>query len=171
MLEDNAVEFSDFGTMTFSGVTVDGKPIGDYTGHGYKLSRMENTNVVGVPKPADWVCETTSPLSGKQDFTETWRNLCPEQGIAAGYPGDQVRVSDTSCNTSTGTFTGHPAWVTNMCSLVSPHLAVLCRQVPELVSRLPERQMSRCTGISVGMSRRPGMNGTPSSSSVAIPVR
>ena len=31
--------------------------------------------------------------------------------------------------------------------------------------------MSRCTGISLGTSRRPGMNGTASSSRVAMPVR
>ena len=32
------------------------------------------------------------------------------------------------------------------------------------------RQMSRCSGIHLGMSRRPGMNGTNSSSRVAAPV-
>jgi hypothetical protein len=36
--------------------------------------------------------------------------------------------------------------------------------------RFQSRQISRCTGIHLGMSRRPGMNGMSSSSTVARPV-
>ena len=38
------------------------------------------------------------------------------------------------------------------------------------VERYQDRQMSRCTGISLGMSRRPGMNGMSSNRMVQIPV-
>ena len=41
---------------------------------------------------------------------------------------------------------------------------------PLVVCRFQSRQMSRCTGIHLGMSRRPGMNGMHSSSMVAAPV-
>ena len=41
---------------------------------------------------------------------------------------------------------------------------------PPADCRFQSRQMSRCTGIHLGMSRRPGMNGMHSSKMVAAPV-
>ena len=110
ILEENATEFSDFGTVTFQNVTVDGKPIGDYTGKGHTLARIELANA------GHHVCETTSPLSGKQDFTETWHSLCADSGVVAGYSGDKQQAFDVGCKASTATITGHPQWVTNLCA-------------------------------------------------------
>jgi len=41
---------------------------------------------------------------------------------------------------------------------------------PLAVCRFQSRQTSRCTGIHLGMSRKPGMNGMHSSKMVAAPV-
>ena len=110
ILEENANELSDFGTLAFQNVTVDGEPIGDFTGHGRKLSRIELGNV------GHHLCAATSPLTGQRNFTLTWYSLCAASGIVAGYPGNKQRVSDFACTRNSGTITGHPRWVSNLCA-------------------------------------------------------
>ena len=81
--------------------------IGDSPGQGGKLYRAEITNISVNGN----VCDTTTPLHGKRDFTVTWDNLCSDHAIVGGYPANQQQASDYKCTPSTGTFTGHPQWV------------------------------------------------------------
>jgi Peptidase A4 family len=57
------------GTDPFTDFTVDGQPIGSYTGSPYTIEQMEIED-------GSTVCDTTSALSGNENFTETWDNAC-----------------------------------------------------------------------------------------------
>jgi hypothetical protein len=57
------------GTDPFTGFTVDGQPIGSYTGSPYTIEQMEIKN-------GSTVCDTTSSLTNEENFTTTWKALC-----------------------------------------------------------------------------------------------
>jgi Peptidase A4 family len=57
------------GTDPFTDFTVDGQPIGSYTGSPYTIEQMEI-------KVNSTVCDTTSSLTSNENFTETWDASC-----------------------------------------------------------------------------------------------
>ncbi|MGH3156139.1 MAG: G1 family glutamic endopeptidase [Streptosporangiaceae bacterium] len=57
------------GTDPFTDFTVDGNPIGSYTGSPYKIEQMEIEN-------GSTVCDSTSALTNEENFTVTWLNAC-----------------------------------------------------------------------------------------------
>jgi hypothetical protein len=64
-----ASHLSRFGTDPFTAFTVDGKPIGSYTGSPYKIEQME-IRVKGA------LCDSTSALGGAENFNVTWQSAC-----------------------------------------------------------------------------------------------
>ena len=57
------------GTDPFTGFTVDGQAIGSFTGSPYTIEQMEI-------KVGSTLCDSTSGLSGSENFTTTWLNAC-----------------------------------------------------------------------------------------------
>jgi hypothetical protein len=69
VMEMAANHLSDFGVDPFTDVTVDGHPIGSYTGSPYTIEQME----IKVKKT---LCDSTSGLTDNENFTVTWKNSC-----------------------------------------------------------------------------------------------
>jgi hypothetical protein len=69
VMEMAASHLTKFGTDPFTGFTVDGQPIGSYSGAPYTIEQME-IRVNGT------VCDSTSGLSSQENFTTTWLNAC-----------------------------------------------------------------------------------------------
>ena len=69
VMEMAANKLSKFGTDPFTGFTVDGSPIGSFTGSPYTIEQMEIEN-------GSTVCDSTSGLTSNENFTVTWLNAC-----------------------------------------------------------------------------------------------
>ncbi|HEY2578666.1 MAG TPA: G1 family glutamic endopeptidase [Streptosporangiaceae bacterium] len=69
VMEMAANHLSKFGTDPFTGFTVDGQPIGSYTGSPFTIEQMEI-------KVSGTVCDSTSGLTNNENFTTTWLNAC-----------------------------------------------------------------------------------------------
>lgn len=69
VMEKAAPHLTKFGTDPFTAFTVDGQPIGSYTGSPYTIEQMEI-------KVSGTLCDSTSGLSSNEDFTTTWLNAC-----------------------------------------------------------------------------------------------
>jgi hypothetical protein len=69
VMEMAAKHLSNYGTDPFTGFTVDGQPIGSYTGSPYTIEQMEI-------KVSGTLCDSTSDLSNNENFTTTWLNAC-----------------------------------------------------------------------------------------------
>ena len=69
VMEMAAKYLSQFDTDPFTSFTVDGKPIGSYKKSPFKIHQMEI-------KDGSTLCDSTSPLSNRADFTVTWLNAC-----------------------------------------------------------------------------------------------
>jgi hypothetical protein len=67
MAADHLTKWS--GTDPFTDFTVDGSPIGSFTGSPYTIEQMEIEN-------GSTVCDSTSALTNEENFTETWLNAC-----------------------------------------------------------------------------------------------
>lgn len=68
VMEMAADHLTKFGTDPFTGFTVDGQPVGSYTGSGYTIEQMEIQNGV--------LCDSTSALASSENFSTTWLNAC-----------------------------------------------------------------------------------------------
>lgn len=69
VMEMAANHLSKFGTDPFTGFTVDGSPIGSFTGSPYTIEQMEIED-------GSTICDTTSSLTNEENFTTTWKNAC-----------------------------------------------------------------------------------------------
>ncbi|QMU69665.1 G1 family glutamic endopeptidase [Streptacidiphilus sp. P02-A3a] len=69
VMEMAADNLTKFGTDPFSGFTVDGQPVGSFTGSGYTIEQMEIEN-------GSTLCDSTSSLADNENFTTTWLNAC-----------------------------------------------------------------------------------------------
>jgi hypothetical protein len=69
VLEMAANNLTKFSTDPFTGFTVDGSPVGSYTGSQYTIYQMEIEN-------GSTLCDSTSALSDEENFTTTWLNAC-----------------------------------------------------------------------------------------------
>jgi hypothetical protein len=69
VMEMAAKHLTQFDTDPFTSFTVDGKPMGSYKKSPYKIHQMEI-------KVGSTVCDSTSPLSNRDNFTVTWLNAC-----------------------------------------------------------------------------------------------
>ena len=69
VMEMAANHLTKFGTDPFTGFTVDGKAVGTYTSSPYTIEQMEI-------KVSGTLCDSTSSLSGNENFTTTWLNAC-----------------------------------------------------------------------------------------------
>ena len=69
VMEMAANHLTKFGTDPFTGFTVDGKAIGSYTASQYTIEQMEI-------KVNSTLCDSTSSLTSKEDFTTTWLAAC-----------------------------------------------------------------------------------------------
>ncbi len=69
VMEKAAPHLTKFGTDPFTGFTVDGQPIGSYTGSPYTIEQMEI-------KVSGTLCDSASGLSNNENFTTTWLNAC-----------------------------------------------------------------------------------------------
>ena len=69
VMEMAANNLTKFGTDPFTSFTVDGSPVGSFTGSQYTIYQMEIQN-------GSTLCDSTSGLSGSENFTTTWLNAC-----------------------------------------------------------------------------------------------
>lgn len=69
VMEMAANHLTEFGKDHFTGFTVDGQPIGSYTGSRYTIERMEI-------KIGSTLCDSTSALINSENFSTTWKNAC-----------------------------------------------------------------------------------------------
>lgn len=69
VMEMAANHLSEFGKDPFSDFTVDGQPIGSFTGSPYTIEQME-IKVKGT------LCDKTSGLTDGENFTVTWLHAC-----------------------------------------------------------------------------------------------
>lgn len=69
VMEMAANNLSKFGTDPFTSFTVDGSPVGSFTGSPYTIEQMEIEN-------GSTVCDSTSGLTSNENFTVTWLNAC-----------------------------------------------------------------------------------------------
>jgi hypothetical protein len=69
VMEMAASHLTKFGTDPFTSFTVDGQPIGSFSGSPYTIEQMEI-------KVSGTLCDSTSALSGSENFTTTWLNAC-----------------------------------------------------------------------------------------------
>lgn len=69
VMEMAANHLTKFGTDPFTSFTVDGKPVGSYTSSPYTIEQMEI-------QVNNTLCDSTSSLSGQENFTTTWLNAC-----------------------------------------------------------------------------------------------
>jgi hypothetical protein len=69
VMEMAASHLTKFGTDPFTSFTVDGKAIGSFSGSPYTIEQMEI-------KVSGTLCDSTSALSGSENFTTTWLNAC-----------------------------------------------------------------------------------------------
>jgi Peptidase A4 family len=72
VMEMAADSLTKFGTDPFTSFTVDGTPIGSFTSP-YTIDQMEITS---NGSSSGTLCDTTSALSGGDNFTTTWDNAC-----------------------------------------------------------------------------------------------
>jgi hypothetical protein len=69
VMEMAANSLTKFGTDPFTSFTVDGSPVGSFTGSQYTIYQMEIQN-------GSTLCDSTSALSNNENFTTTWLNAC-----------------------------------------------------------------------------------------------
>jgi hypothetical protein len=69
VMEMAADHLTKFGTDPFTGFTVDGQPVGSFSGSPYTIEQMEI-------ETGSTLCDSTSSLSGNENFTTTWLNAC-----------------------------------------------------------------------------------------------
>jgi Peptidase A4 family len=69
VMEMAANHLTKFGTDPFTSFTVDGQPIGSYSGSPYTIEQMEI-------KVSGTLCDSTSGLTNNENFTVTWLNAC-----------------------------------------------------------------------------------------------
>lgn len=69
VMEMAANNLTKFGTDPFTSFTVDGSPVGSFTGSQYTIYQMEIEN-------GSTLCDSTSALTGSENFTTTWLNAC-----------------------------------------------------------------------------------------------
>jgi Peptidase A4 family len=69
VLEMAANNLTKFSTDPFTGFTVDGSPIGSFTGSPYTIQQMEI-------KVGGTVCDSTSALTNNENFTVKWLSAC-----------------------------------------------------------------------------------------------
>jgi hypothetical protein len=69
VMEMAANHLTKFGTDPFTSFTVDGSPVGSFTGSQYTIYQMEIEN-------GSTLCDSTSALSSNENFTTTWLNAC-----------------------------------------------------------------------------------------------
>jgi len=67
MAADNLTKFT---TDPFTSFTVDGESIDSYTSSTYTIEQME------IDASSGTVCDSTSGLTGEENFTVTWLNAC-----------------------------------------------------------------------------------------------
>jgi Peptidase A4 family len=69
VMEMAANHLTKFGTDPFTSFTVDGQPIGSFSSSPYTIEQMEI-------KVGSTLCDSTSALSGNENFSTTWLNAC-----------------------------------------------------------------------------------------------
>jgi hypothetical protein len=69
VMEMAANSLTKFGTDPFTSFTVDGQPVGSYTGSPYTIEQMEI-------QVNNTLCDSTSGLTSEENFTTTWLNAC-----------------------------------------------------------------------------------------------
>ena len=69
VMERDGNKLADFGTGPFSSFTVDGKPIGSYTGGGTTVWQM-------FMRVSGTLCDSTSGINNTDNFTVTWMHEC-----------------------------------------------------------------------------------------------
>ena len=69
VMEMAADHLTKFGTDPFTDFTVDGSPIGSFTGSQYTIYQMEIQN-------GSTLCDSASALSANENFSTTWLNAC-----------------------------------------------------------------------------------------------
>ena len=69
VMEMAANNLTKFGTDPFTSFTVDGSPVGSFTGSQYTIYQMEIEN-------GSTLCDSTSALSSEENFSVSWLNAC-----------------------------------------------------------------------------------------------
>jgi hypothetical protein len=69
VLEMAANHLTKFSTDPFTGFTVDGSPVGSFTGSQYTIYQMEIED-------GSTLCDSSSALTDEENFTTTWLNAC-----------------------------------------------------------------------------------------------